>query len=109
MSYKIKVFHLYPDAMNLYGDYGNILTLKRRCEWRDLEFELVEIKVGDKVDLSDADILFMGGGQDRGQNIVGGDLKRRGPEIKDRIEDGLVALTICGGFQLFGKYFKKTG
>lgn len=106
MSYKIKLFHLYPDAMNLYGDLGNVLTLKRRCEWRDIEFEVVEVKIGSKVDFKDADIIFMGGGQDRGQIIIGNDLVKRGAEIRDVIDNGTVALTICGGFQLFGKYFK---
>jgi CobQ-like glutamine amidotransferase family enzyme len=106
MSYKVSVYHLYPDAMNLYGDYGNILSIKNRCEWRGLDFEYVEVKLGDAVRLQDADILFMGGGQDRGQRIIGQDLVKRGPEIKDRIDEGMAALTICGGFQLFGKYFK---
>jgi len=106
MSYKIKVYHLYPDAMNLYGDLGNVLTLKKRCEWRGLDFEVVDVKIGSEVDFSDADILFMGGGQDRGQGIIANDFAKRGREIKDRIDGGLVALTICGGFQLFGKYFK---
>jgi lipid II isoglutaminyl synthase (glutamine-hydrolysing) len=106
MSYKLKLYHLYPDAMNLYGDFGNVQTLKKRCEWRDIEFEVVNVKIGTEVDFSDADIIFMGGGQDRGQTIVGNDLYKRGPEIKYAIENGTVALTICGGFQLFGKYFK---
>lgn len=106
MSYKVKLYHLYPDAMNLYGDLGNVITLAKRCQWRDLDFEVVEVKIGDKIDFSDADILFMGGGQDRGQKTIAADLVKRGYEIRDRISDGLPALTICGGFQLFGKYFK---
>ena len=106
MSYKIKLYHLYPDAMNLYGDLGNVIALRKRCEWRDIEFEVVEVKVGDKVDFSDADIIFMGGGQDRGQRIIFNDLAKRATEIKSRIDSGVPALLICGGFQLFGKYFK---
>jgi hypothetical protein len=106
MSYKIKLYHLYPDAMNLYGDLGNVIAIKKRCEWRGIEFEVVEVKIGDPIDLSDADILFMGGGQDRGQKIIFNDLAKRADEIKSKIESGLPALLICGGFQLFGKYFK---
>lgn len=106
MTYKVKVYHLYPDAMNLYGDLGNVLALKKRCEWRGLEFEVVDVKIGDKIDFSDCDILFMGGGQDSGQKIVAEDLVRRGDEIRERVEDGMVALTVCGGFQLFGEFFK---
>lgn len=109
MTYKVKLYHLYPDAMNLYGDFGNIISIQRRCQWRGLEFEKVDVKIGERTSLRDADIIFMGGGQDRGQNIIAGDLSKRGAEIRDRIEDGMVALTICGGFQLFGHYFKTGG
>ena len=101
----VRLFHLYPDAMNLYGDLGNVLTLKRRCEWRGLDFAVTDVKVGDAADLTRSDIVFMGGGQDRGQKIVGADLLERGPALIERVENGMAALTICGGFQLFGQYF----
>lgn len=106
MAYKIKLYHLYPDAMNLYGDLGNVLTLKRRCEWRGIDFEVVDVKINSKVDFKDADIIYMGGGQDRGQKIIAADFAKRGDHLKEYIDSGVVALTICGGFQLFGKYFK---
>ncbi|MDD3679165.1 MAG: glutamine amidotransferase [Patescibacteria group bacterium] len=106
MGYKVKLYHLYPDAMNLYGDFGNVLALQKRCQWRNIGFEIVNVKIGDQINFKDADIIYMGGGQDRGQKIIQNDLKKRKLEIQSRIESGLVALTICGGFQLFGKYFK---
>jgi lipid II isoglutaminyl synthase (glutamine-hydrolysing) len=101
----VRLFHLYPDAMNLYGDLGNVLTLRRRCEWRGIDFDVTDVKVGDPADLTQADMVFMGGGQDRGQKIVGADLLERGPALIERVEAGMAALTICGGFQLFGQYF----
>lgn len=97
---------MYPDAMNLYGDYGNVLTLVQRCKWRDIEVEVKNISVGEKANFTECDLLFMGGGQDRGQKAVADDLHMRGPKIREEIEKGMAALTICGGFQLFGKYFK---
>jgi CobQ-like glutamine amidotransferase family enzyme len=106
MKQKIKIYHLYPDEMNLYGDVGNIITLCDRCKWRGIEAEVINVFVGDDFDFSDCDLVFMGGGQDRGQEIVGPDLVRIGPKIKHQIDNGMVALTICGGFQLFGKYFQ---
>ncbi len=106
MSYKVKLYHLYPDAMNLYGDLGNVIVLEKRCRWRNIEFETVGVKIGDKADFSDADIIYMGGGQDRGQKIIQNDLAKRKNEIQGRVESGVVSLSICGGFQLFGKYFK---
>ncbi len=106
MAKKITIFHLYPDAMNLYGDLGNIITLQKRCEWRGIKTVVVNVKVGDKVNFEEADLLFMGGGQDSGQKIITDDLVKHGPAIKAEIEEGLPALLVCGGFQLFGHYFQ---
>ncbi len=106
---KLTIFHLYPDAMNLYGDRGNVITLVRRMHERAIDVDLIEIKRGDKADFKYADIVFMGGGQDRGQKVIAPDLARRTGQIKSEVEKGLVCLTICGGFQLFGKYFKTSG
>jgi CobQ-like glutamine amidotransferase family enzyme len=106
MAKKIVIYHLYPDAMNLYGDLGNIIAIQKRCQWRGIETEVVDVKIGDKVDFTKADLLFMGGGQDSGQKIVTSDLVEKGPAIKEQIEEGMPALLICGGFQLFGHYFQ---
>jgi CobQ-like glutamine amidotransferase family enzyme len=108
MKQKIRIYHLYPDAMNLYGDLGNIIALTKRCQWRDIQCEVVSVHIGDKVDFADADLVFFGGGQDRGQKIVAPDLFNRKEAITEEIDKGMVALTICGGFQLFGQYFQTT-
>ena len=92
--------------MNLYGDLGNVIAITKRCQWRNVDTEIVNVHVGDKVDFSKADLIFMGGGQDSGQNIVANDLVGKGPAIKTAIDEGVAALTICGGFQLFGQYFQ---
>ncbi|MEI7690322.1 MAG: glutamine amidotransferase [bacterium] len=106
MKNKLTLVHLYPDNMNLYGDLGNIVTLMMRCQWRNLDLEIQKVKIGDQFDLKNADIIFLGGGQDLGQKTIAKDLLRRKGEIKEEVEQGLVALTVCGGFQLFGKYFQ---
>ncbi len=102
----LTIYHMYPDAMNLYGDLGNVVTLRRRMLERGISVDIVNVGRGVKADFSKADIVFLGGGQDRGQKIIADDLAKRGPAIKREVERGLVCLTICGGFQLFGKYFK---
>ncbi len=98
----LKILHLYPDAMDLYGDIGNVLALKRRCEWRGIDAEIAEVCVGGTGELGDADLIVMGGGQDTAQMHVVEDLCRRGPIIRDLINEGAAALVVCGGFQLFG-------
>lgn len=102
---KLKLAHLYPDLMNIYGDYGNVLCLLQRAKWRELELEVIAVGVDDRLP-KQFDMLFIGGGQDRGQDLVAPDLASKGEAIKQAIEAGLPALSICGGYQLFGHYFQ---
>jgi len=98
----IKLAHLYPETMDLYGDVGNVVAVKRRCEWRGIGVDAIEVRCGQAADLSDIDLFVMGGGQDSAQVQVAEDLCRRGGAIRDRIDEGAAALVVCGGFQLFG-------
>jgi len=91
--------------MNLYGDLGNIIALTMRLQWRGLAFEVIGVNPGDRPDFGRADLLFMGGGQDRGQKLVAAYLETMGPDIRREVNDGLPALAVCGGYQLFGHYF----
>lgn len=104
-KHKLTIVHLYPVEMNIYGDRGNVLTLQKRLEWRGIEAEVKEVGIGDKFDLRKADIIFAGGGQDRGQIAVGQDLQARAAQILEAAEKGVVMLTICGTYQLFGRGF----
>jgi CobQ-like glutamine amidotransferase family enzyme len=96
------VAHLYPDVMNIYGDRGNVIALRYRCEGRGIGFEAVDVNVGDAFDPAEFDIVLFGGGQDREQRRIAEDLVGRGPALRAAIDDGLPALAVCGGFQLFG-------
>ena len=98
----LRLAHLYPDVMNIYGDRGNVIALRYRCEARGIGFELSEVNVGDPFDPAQFDLVLMGGGQDREQRHIADDLAERGPSLKAAIDDGLPALAVCGGFQMFG-------
>jgi lipid II isoglutaminyl synthase (glutamine-hydrolysing) len=101
----LTLVHLYADTLNLYGDFGNIAALTQRCAWRGIECRVEAVGIGQPCDFDACDMLFVGGGQDRAQSMVADDLVTRGEEIRRRVDDGMVALTICGGFQLFGRSF----
>jgi CobQ-like glutamine amidotransferase family enzyme len=104
---KIRIGYLYPDLMNIYGDHGNVLTLLKRCQWRGIAVEVAVLNPGDRIVRGDYDIFFMGGGQDREQVMVCQDLQDvKGDDIKREIEEGAAALVICGGYQLFGKFYR---
>lgn len=103
---RLTIVHLYPEAMDLYGDIGNVLALRRRCQWRGIDTIFTEVRVGDDTTLADADLIVIGGGQDSAQSYVAADLRSRGPEIRERIAEGAAALAVCGGFQLFGTEYR---
>lgn len=103
---KLKIAHLYPDLLDLYGDRGNVMALEARCRWRGIEAEVQRLSLGDELDLDMIDILFLGGGSDREQSILVQDLQRREEKLRRAVEEGLVILSICGGYQLLGQYYQ---
>lgn len=106
MGYRLRLAHLYPEQMNIYGDRGNIIALHRRCAWRGIDLQIQPIHAGDAVDWNSFDLAFFGGGQDSGQALIAADfLERQGNGIRTAIEQGMVLLAICGGYQLLGHYF----
>ena len=104
---KLNIAHLYPDLLNLYGDSGNILCLKKRCEWRGIKCSVTPLLSGNDFDFSDYDLIFVGGGQDREQKLVLSDLTpKKRDSLYDAVENGTVVLAICGGYQLLGKFYE---
>jgi hypothetical protein len=101
---KISIAHLYPKLLNLYGDMGNIITLKKRCEWRGISVEFEEIGIGDEI--KEHDFYFIGGGQDKQQQEVASELYSNKDFLISERDKGAVFLGICGGYQLFGHYYQ---
>jgi CobQ-like glutamine amidotransferase family enzyme len=101
----ITILQLYPKDMNIYGDYGNALVLKRRLEWYGYAPRLIAYNPGDEFP-KDVDIIVGGGGQDSGQNKIQADLLSIGATLQDLADRGTPMLMICGLYQLFGKFFK---
>lgn len=105
MSKTVRLLQLYPRDMNIYGDWGNTLTLQRRLEWYGYSVELLEYNPGDTFP-ADVDLIVGGGGQDSGQEKIQRDLQSIGPQLKQLADTGVPMLMICGLYQLFGKFFK---
>ena len=103
---KLTIGHLYPDLLNLYGDRGNIQCFRKRLEWRGIEAEVIPFLSGDEIAFSRLDIVLLGGGSDREQELVCGYLKNIRDDFKKYVEEGGVVLAVCGGYQLLGKYYK---
>ena len=101
----IQIAHLYPDLLNLYGDRGNIQCMVMRCRWRGIEAEVTEYHLNDPIDLAGTDIVLLGGGSDREQQIVCTRLQNVREELHAYVEDGGTVLAVCGGYQLLGHYY----
>ena len=103
----IKILYLYPDMLELYGDYGNIQVLKYRIESRGYKAIIDRYSIGDTApNFNDYDIVFAGGGADNEQSILAEDLVKYKDNIKEAVNNGVFFLLICGAYQLFGKYYK---
>lgn len=102
---KLKLVHLYPLFLNIYGDIGNVKVLKNRCEWRGIDLEIEQVNIDDKLE-SGTDIYFIGGGQDRQQVEVSLEMQKNKSFFVDEYNNDSVYLGICGGYQLMGQYYQ---
>lgn len=103
---KLKIGHLYPDLLNLYGDQGNIRCLQKRLAWRGIEAEVRQVLWGEQVDFSDLDLVLLGGGSDREQKLACMQLSRIREKFCRFVEEDGGVLAVCGGYQLLGRYYQ---
>jgi len=104
---ELRICHLYPDLLNLYGDRGNLMTLAGRARWRGVTVRIDGIRLRDPLRPDAHDLYFIGGGEDRQQRLAAGDLRSgKGAALKEAAARGAVVLAVCGGYQLLGHYYR---
>jgi len=108
MNYKLNIAWLYPDLMSTYGDRGNIIVLKKRCQWRGINVKILPVTLETQnSELYNSDLIFMGGAQDRQQKLLSLDfLENKAPLIKEMIENYLPGLFVCAAYQTVGRYYR---
>ena len=102
----IRVGHLYPDYLNIYADRGNIAVLAARAQARGHELDVRAIGMGDGVPVGEVDLFYVGGGQDREQELVAHDLAAKSAPLREAVENGAAFLAVCGGYQLLGNFYR---
>ncbi len=102
---RIRVGHLYPGYLNIYADRGNIAVLDGRAQARGHELEVLAIGLGEPLP-AEVDLFYVGGGQDREQEIVAPDLAARSDALRAAAGAGSAFLGVCGGYQLLGRYYR---
>ena len=110
MADRLRVCALYPDLMNIYADRGNLALLQKRCEWRNLGFELTGVSLNDALDPDAADFFYIGGGQDRDQALCAEDMAtHKRDALHAAAARGAVIFAVCGGYQLLGHSYELGG
>ena len=93
---ELKICHLYPDVLNLYGDRGNVICMEKRLQWRGIDVSTTGVSIGQSLNASQFDLFFIGGGQDFEQGVLLSDLASgKTAELKAAVEDGIPVLAIC--------------
>ena len=103
---KLEIAHLFPDLLNLYGDRGNIRCMAMRLKWRGIDANMTEYRLDDPIDFGGTDIILLGGGSDREQQLVCERLQKTREDFSRYAEDGGTVLAVCGGYQLMGHYYE---
>lgn len=103
---RIVVGHLFPDYLNIYADRGNMAVLGQRSAWRGHELEVQALGAGDPIRPGQVDLFYVGGGQDREQELIAPALASMGDALREAVARGATALAVCGGYQLFGHFYR---
>jgi CobQ-like glutamine amidotransferase family enzyme len=107
---ELRLLALYPEQMNIYADRGNIIFLRRRCEWRGIGFAYAAAGPGERFDATAHDLIYIGGGQDRDQRLVADDMLRtKRDALGAAVDGGAAVLAVCGGYQLLGHSYQLGG
>ena len=91
---ELNILYLYPDILELYGDFGNIQVLKYRLEKRGIKVNVTPYSIGNEApDFTKFDLVFSGGGADQEQGILSEDLIQYKDNIKEAVNKRCIFLT----------------
>lgn len=99
----MKIFHFYPDLMNLYGSAANVWALRRALEAVGCQVTVEPVAPGQDPDLTDADLIYMGAGTERAQKAALADFVRFADGLKAAEAAGVAMLFAGNAMELLGK------
>ena len=102
----LRICHLYPKVLSVAGDRGNLFSIQRRCEWRGIQTEVMDVDVGQTARFPDFDVILFHGGQDKEMDVAARDLEGKKDLLREAVESNVVVLAVCAGFQLLGDYYQ---
>ncbi len=99
---ELTVLHLYPDVMNLYGEYANLKVLCRHLSSLGVEVTVRVAEADDKICFDDAGLIYMGCGTERMQKFIMERLRSEGDSLKAAAERGAVVLFTGSAMEILG-------
>ena len=102
---KIKILNLYGEALDLNGDGKNISAFENRIAEMGYEYETTTLGVGDDIDVSDFDIVFMTHGKPHNVSAISEHFIKYKDNIIENIEKGKTFVVTGSSNMLLGKSF----
>lgn len=99
---ELTILHLYPDMMDLYGEYANLAVLRRRLEALGVSVTVTGCAPEDAPDFASADLIYMGAGTERRQKYALTALLPHADALKAAVERGAAVLFTGNAMEALG-------
>lgn len=108
---KLNISWMYPDILNLHGDRGNLMALKKVAEEMSLEPVITRVEnFKQKIDFKNTDILFFNVGEIKSVKGIVEALGTQADELKNYVESGkMVILVGATGAAFANKLTRQSG
>lgn len=100
----VKILHLYPHLMNLYGDYANVTVLKKHLEDQGLKVSVTKKEIGDSFKLQNYDFIYMGSGTETNLMVALKDIKQHKKELEICLDKKKTILFTGNAMELLGRH-----
>lgn len=102
---KVRILNLYGEALDLNGDGKNVTAFEKRIREMGYEAETETLGVGDEIDFSGYDIVFLTHGKPHNVSAISPDFIKYKEAVLDYVENGKVFVATGSSNMLFGKSF----
>ncbi len=99
----VYIAHLYYDLMNLYGENGNIKSIKYLLESQKIKVIIDNISLNDNIDFNKYDLIVIGCGTYNNLKLSLNHLKKYKKDINEYIESNKFILATGNSIELFGQ------
>lgn len=100
---EVKILHLYSKLMNIYGEYANVLVLKKHLEDQGFDVTVTKSESVKDVNFDDFDMFYIGSGTEKNQKQALADLLTKKKEIIEFYNKNKIALLTGNAFEMLGK------